>query len=311
MAPTRTPTRLTGVARTIPTLLAALALATLLAGCKTTVETAKAVPNDPELAKGLDGLARAYESLDANRILALYTQGDYALSWETRMRFATGAAEHRNILAGLLAEVKEFKVTLDPNFEAWRDGPRAWTSRKFQAVGTRKNGERVEFAGWHSAIWEQQKDGRWLIWYEHFGGGPQRAPVAPPPPPPPPTPVPTPAPPPQVVALPFGDVFFDFDKAAIRKDQVAVLDSNLDLLKKNPDVRVLIEGHCDERGGETYNFGLGDRRAAAVKKYLVAKGIDPERLATVSYGKRRPFETGRGEQVWSKNRRAHFVQLEK
>jgi peptidoglycan-associated lipoprotein len=288
-----------------------LMLSALLAGCATgRMETAKAVPNDPEFAKSLDDLAHAYEALDVNRIMPLYASGDYALSFETQFKFATGTSEHRTILTGLFADMKDIKVTLDPNFEAWRDGNRAWTSRKFKAEGTRKNGEKLEFVGWHSAIWDQ-KDGKWLIWYEHFGGGPQHATVVPPPPPPTPAPIVTPPPPPPPVVLPFGDVFFDFDKWAIRHDQHATLEANIDLLKKNPGLRVLIEGHCDERGGETYNFGLGDRRAAAVKKYLVAKGIDPERLATVSYGKKKPFEAGTGEQVWSQNRRAHFVQLEK
>ncbi|MGD1149188.1 MAG: OmpA family protein [Thermoanaerobaculaceae bacterium] len=291
--------------------LTSLVLSALLVGCATgRVETAKAVPNDPDLAKGLDDLARAYEALDINRIMPLYASGDYALSWETRYDFATGTSEHHKILTSLLAGLKDVKVTLDPNFEAWRDGNRAWTSRKFTLEATRKNGEKLEFAGWHSAIWEQ-RDGKWLIWYEHFGGGPQHAAVLLPPPPPAPAPVVVPPPPPAVVELPFKDVFFDFDKWAIRRDQSATLETNIDLLKKNPGIRVLIEGHCDERGGETYNFGLGDRRAAAVKKYLVAKGIDPERLATVSYGKKKPFEAGTGEQVWSKNRRAHFVPLDK
>ncbi|HVN74775.1 MAG TPA: OmpA family protein [Thermoanaerobaculaceae bacterium] len=312
MVPTYVSLQRSGVAGRSSFLLLSLAAAVVLAGCASggRVATPQAVPNDPELGKGLDQLARAYETLDVNRIMPLYAAGDYALSWDTQMKFATGAAEHRNILTTMLGDVKDFKVTMDPNFEAWRDGTRAWTSRKFKAVGTRKNGEKIEYSGWHSAIWDQ-KDGRWQIWYEHFGGSPQRAQVASPPPPPPPAPVATPTPPPAAVALPFGDVFFDFDKWAIRKDQIAALDVDVDLLKKNPDVRVLIEGHCDERGGETYNLGLGERRATAVQKYLLAKGVEPERVATVSYGKRKPFESGTGEQVWSKNRRAHFVQLQK
>ena len=106
------------------------------------------------------------------------------------------------------------------------------------------------------------------------------------------------------------DVFFDFDKYDIRPNDAKMLDTNAAWLKSNDDL-VLIEGHCDERGGETYNFGLGDRRAAAVRKYLVAKGVDPDRLATISYGKKKPFEMGKGEPVWSKNRRAHFVQLDR
>ncbi len=285
-----------------------LGLVAALAGCASSGrrQTAEAVPNDPELARSLDELATAFQGLDANRILQLYTTGDYALSWDNKVRFATGPAEHLAILGGVLADVKDFKLTMDPNFEAWRDGSRAWTSRKFTLVGTRKNGEKIEFAGWHSAIWEKA-NGKWLIWYEHLGGGPERPA---PPPPPPPAPVVVAAPPPPAV-LPFADIFFDFDKSFIRRDQAAALEANIDLLKKNPDIRILVEGHCDERAGETYNFGLGDRRAASTKRFLVDRGIDPARVAVVSYGKQRPFEPGHNEKAWSKNRRAHFVVLKK
>ncbi len=291
---------------------AVLGLAVVLAGCASSGrgEGAKAAPNDPELGRGLDDLARSYEALDVNRIMPLYAQGDYALAWDNQMSFATGTAEHRSLLARALGDAKTLKVTLDPNFDAWRDDDRAWTSRKFTAVGTKKNGEKIEFAGWHSAIWERQ-NGKWLIWYEHFAASPKPTPAPPPPPPPPPAPVATPVPAPPVVTLPFGDVYFDFDKWAIRKDQHATLEANLDLLRKNPDVRILLEGHCDERGGETYNYGLGDRRAEAVRRYLVGKGIEPGRLAVVSYGKQRPFELGHGEPAWGKNRRTHFVTMQK
>ncbi len=285
-----------------------LALGLVLAGCATSgrQKSAESVPNDPELGRSLDELAAAFQGLDANRIMQLYTAGDYALSWDNRVRFATGPAEHMAILGGVLSEVKGFKITMDPNFEAWREDSRAWTSRKFKLVGTKKNGEKIEFDGWHSAIWEKT-NGKWLIWYEHFAGGPEH----PAPPPPPPPPVVVAAPPPPPVVLPFTDIFFDFDKSFIRRDQVASLEANIDLLKKNPDIRILIEGHCDERAGETYNFGLGDRRADSTKKFLVDRGIDPARVAVVSFGKQRPFEQGHNEKAWSKNRRAHFVVLTK
>ena len=68
-----------------------------------------------------------------------------------------------------------------------------------------------------------------------------------------------------------------------------------------------IEGHCDERGSTEYNLGLGDRRAAAVKQYLVSQGISADRLSTVSFGKEKPFCNEHDEECWQKNRRGHFV----
>jgi peptidoglycan-associated lipoprotein len=78
-------------------------------------------------------------------------------------------------------------------------------------------------------------------------------------------------------------------------------------MKKYPTWVVTIEGHCDERGTAEYNLALGERRAVAVKTYMVALGISPDRLRTVSYGKEFPFDMGHTETAWSKNRRAHFV----
>jgi len=290
----------------IPVLFVAAAL---IQGCASgRMQTATVISNDPEFAGRLNDLARNYESLNADKILPYYVSTGYDLSFETPYKVDTGATEHRATLTGLIAKMKDLHVALDPNFEAWRDGDRVWTVRGFRVTGTLKDGEKFAMSGWHSAIWDK-KDDKWLIWYEHFGGKPDAA--APPAPVVVPVvvPAPTPAPAPvaKAVEIPFGDVFFDFDKWAIRANQTATLATNIDLLKKNPNVRVLIEGHCDERGGETYNFGLGDRRAEAVKKYLVAKGIEPARLPVVSYGKLKPFEQGHGEPMWGKNRRAHFV----
>ncbi|MFI5342080.1 MAG: peptidoglycan-associated lipoprotein Pal [Candidatus Methylomirabilales bacterium] len=103
------------------------------------------------------------------------------------------------------------------------------------------------------------------------------------------------------------EIFFDFDKATIREDQKAALDANGSILKANPNVKVLIEGHCDERGTVEYNLGLGERRAKAVRDYLVAGGIPAERIAIVSYGKERPFVLGHDESAWKWNRRGHVV----
>ena len=84
------------------------------------------------------------------------------------------------------------------------------------------------------------------------------------------------------------DVHFDFDKYAIRSRDAEILDANARWLRANKDALVLIEGHCDERGTEEYNLSLGDRRAKATVDYLVAQGIAPARMVTISYGKERP-----------------------
>lgn len=110
-----------------------------------------------------------------------------------------------------------------------------------------------------------------------------------------------------VPAIVLQDVFFDFDKSDIGPDGRDALAQNSRLLRDNPGVRVLIEGHCDERGTIQYNLALGERRALEVKDYLVSLGINGSRLDVVSYGKERPFVRGTGEAVWSQNRRAHFV----
>jgi peptidoglycan-associated lipoprotein len=101
-------------------------------------------------------------------------------------------------------------------------------------------------------------------------------------------------------------VFFDYDKAEIRSDQIEVLQSNAQYLRNLSAQRVQIQGHCDERGTEEYNLALGDRRARAVKDYLSSLGISNERLTTISFGEALPFETEHDETAWSKNRRAHF-----
>src|SRR5262249_42090649 len=102
------------------------------------------------------------------------------------------------------------------------------------------------------------------------------------------------------------DVLFEYDKADIRPDQMPVLQKNAAWLKANPNVRFTIEGHCDERGSEEYNLGLGDRRANAVKEYLLAQGVPSTRIETKSYGEERPVCHEQTEECYTKNRRAHF-----
>ncbi|MBI4382244.1 MAG: peptidoglycan-associated lipoprotein Pal [candidate division NC10 bacterium] len=106
---------------------------------------------------------------------------------------------------------------------------------------------------------------------------------------------------------PLKDIFFDFDKAEIRPDAKGLLTEDIAWLKAHAKAVITIEGHCDERGTSEYNLGLGERRAKATKDYLVASGIDGKRLATVSYGKERPFVLGHDESAWKWNRKAHFV----
>ncbi len=108
-------------------------------------------------------------------------------------------------------------------------------------------------------------------------------------------------------ASPLKDIFFEYDRAIIGDDQKATLNENARWLKANPAARILVEGHCDERGSAEYNLGLGDRRAKAIRDYLVLSGIAPNRVGTISYGKERPFVLGHDENAWKQNRRAHFA----
>jgi peptidoglycan-associated lipoprotein len=103
------------------------------------------------------------------------------------------------------------------------------------------------------------------------------------------------------------DAYFDYDKADLRPDARAALTKTADFLKSYAQIKVTIEGHCDERGSTEYNLGLGDRRATAVKQFLVSLGISADRLSTVSYGKEKPFCMESNESCWQQNRRGHFV----
>jgi peptidoglycan-associated lipoprotein len=103
------------------------------------------------------------------------------------------------------------------------------------------------------------------------------------------------------------DAFYDFNKADIREDARQALTRTAEFLRSYPQVKVTIEGHCDERGSTEYNLGLGERRAQAAKNYLISLGITAGRMETVSWGKERPFCTEHTEDCWQQNRRAHFV----
>jgi len=114
-------------------------------------------------------------------------------------------------------------------------------------------------------------------------------------------------PPPPVVQPVLGDLFFDFDKSELRMDAVEQLKTNANWLEVNRGRKVVIEGHCDERGTNEYNLALGERRANSAKDYLVNLGADSSRLKSISYGEERPFALGHNEEAWAQNRRAHFV----
>ena len=103
------------------------------------------------------------------------------------------------------------------------------------------------------------------------------------------------------------DVFFDFDKYDIRPTDAKMLDANAAWLKSHENMLVLVEGHCDERGTNEYNLALGERRAKATMNYLVAQGVQANRITIISYGEERPICTEHTEACWAKNRRAHFL----
>ena len=102
-------------------------------------------------------------------------------------------------------------------------------------------------------------------------------------------------------------VFFDFDRSDLKPEARATLERQAAWLKQYANVRLQIEGHCDERGTREYNLALGERRANAAKNYLVALGIPAARLSTISYGKERPAVLGSNESAWAQNRRAVSV----
>ena len=150
---------------------------------------------------------------------------------------------------------------------------------------------------------------------------PAVVPPRPPPPPPPPPPAPVPTPPPlteeQLFARkslaelnaerPLGDVYFDYDKSEVRAEGRGPLQQNADWMRKWTSTSITIEGHCDSRGSSEYNLALGDRRANAVKDYLVSLGVPASRVTVISKGKEQPFCNEDNESCWQQNRRGHFV----
>jgi peptidoglycan-associated lipoprotein len=103
------------------------------------------------------------------------------------------------------------------------------------------------------------------------------------------------------------DAFFDYDKSDVRPDARDALAKTAEFLRAYSQIKIIIEGHCDERGSTEYNLGLGDRRAQAARQFLISLGVNADRMQTVSWGKERPFCTESNETCWQQNRRAHFV----
>lgn len=151
---------------------------------------------------------------------------------------------------------------------------------------------------------------------------PMPAATAPPAPPPPPSPVSEPVPvPPMPVEdtigskslddlnrdSPLKPLFFALDSSEVDAEGQVTLQANAAVLKQFPTWQITIEGHCDERGTAEYNLGLGERRANAVKEYLVGLGIAADRIAVVSKGKEAPVCTTSDEACWQQNRRGHFL----
>ena len=107
--------------------------------------------------------------------------------------------------------------------------------------------------------------------------------------------------------LKIADIHFDFDKYNLRPDAQEILKKGAPAYLKYRDYKLVVEGHCDERGTAEYNLALGEKRAMEAAKYLVNLGIEKERIRTISYGKEMPLDKGHDEAAWAKNRRAHFV----
>ncbi|NJC86924.1 MAG: peptidoglycan-associated lipoprotein Pal [Desulfuromonas sp.] len=101
-------------------------------------------------------------------------------------------------------------------------------------------------------------------------------------------------------------IYFSYDQFTLEDAARVTLEQNAVYLRSHPKEKIVIEGHCDERGSDEYNLALGERRAVTAKNYLVSLGIAADRLSVVSYGEEQPLVAGSGEEAWSKNRRAEF-----
>jgi peptidoglycan-associated lipoprotein len=112
------------------------------------------------------------------------------------------------------------------------------------------------------------------------------------------------------IKLVFKDILFDYDKYTIRPDSRDVLDSVAKWLTANHRTKIILEGHCDERGTNEYNLALGEKRAKAARDYLISLGVSSSRMTVITYGEEKPVCTAHNEACWQLNRRAHFVVTE-
>lgn len=110
----------------------------------------------------------------------------------------------------------------------------------------------------------------------------------------------------EAVARQLQRIHFEFDQFSLSPEARDILAANAALLQANADVKVRVEGHCDERGSDEYNLALGERRAIAARDYLVSLGVAADRVATISYGEEMPLDQTNNEAAWAKNRRAEF-----
>ena len=101
-------------------------------------------------------------------------------------------------------------------------------------------------------------------------------------------------------------IYFDYNSYSLRPDALATLKANAELIKRNKDALIQIEGHCDERGTQEYNLTLGEKRALATREYLMSMGVSGDRMVTISYGEEDPADAGHTEAAWAKNRRSEF-----
>lgn len=101
--------------------------------------------------------------------------------------------------------------------------------------------------------------------------------------------------------------YFAYDRAVIKPDDLAALETHATVLRNNRDRNVVIEGHCDERGTREYNLALGERRSDALRRFLTSAGVSPQQIETVSYGEERPEDAGHSDSAWSRNRRAILI----
>lgn len=102
-------------------------------------------------------------------------------------------------------------------------------------------------------------------------------------------------------------IYFTFDSASLLEPAKAQLDENAAWMKSNPQVQIQIEGHCDSRGISDYNYALGQRRADETRRYLISRGVDGNRIHTISYGADRPDDASENEMAWARNRRVQFM----